>query len=136
MNIKELFTEDRGVSPVIGVILMVAITVILAAVIGAFVLGLGESASETAPQASISFDFDGDAETANVTHDGGDTLENSTTIVTVNGDERSTEDWADGGDITAGDTLDLDEVESGETVSVIWQGADQTNTLAERTSPN
>jgi flagellin-like protein len=33
--------EDRAVSPVIGVILMVAITVILAAVIGTFVLGLG-----------------------------------------------------------------------------------------------
>jgi flagellin-like protein len=34
---------DRAVSPVIGVILMVAITVILAAVIGTFVLGLGDS---------------------------------------------------------------------------------------------
>lgn len=33
----------RAVSPVIGVILMVAITVILAAVIGTFVLGLGDS---------------------------------------------------------------------------------------------
>lgn len=33
--------EDRAVSPVIGVILMVAITVILAAVIAAFVLGIG-----------------------------------------------------------------------------------------------
>jgi len=32
--------DDRAVSPVIGVILMVAITVILAAVIGTFVLGL------------------------------------------------------------------------------------------------
>ncbi|ADJ15932.1 hypothetical protein C497_07959 [Halalkalicoccus jeotgali B3] len=45
--------EDRGVSPVIGVILMVAITVILAAVIGAFVLGLGDDLGEN-PQASIS----------------------------------------------------------------------------------
>ncbi|TKX64810.1 type IV pilin [Halorubrum sp. GN12_10-3_MGM] len=35
--------QDRAVSPVIGVILMVAITVILAAVIGTFVLGLGDS---------------------------------------------------------------------------------------------
>lgn len=36
-------TNDiRGVSPVIGVILLVAITVILAAVIGAFVLGFDE----------------------------------------------------------------------------------------------
>jgi flagellin-like protein len=39
-----LFQEDdRAVSPVIGVILMVAITVILAAVIGTFVLNLGGS---------------------------------------------------------------------------------------------
>ncbi|WP_121822035.1 type IV pilin [Halostella salina] len=44
MNIKTLFNKDdeRAVSPVIGVILMVAITVILAAVIGAFVLDLGQ----------------------------------------------------------------------------------------------
>ena len=35
--------DERGVSPVIGVILMVAITVILAAVIAAFVLDLGQS---------------------------------------------------------------------------------------------
>jgi len=37
------FTEnDEAVSPVIGVILMVAITVILAAVIAAFVIGIAE----------------------------------------------------------------------------------------------
>ncbi|NUC71549.1 type IV pilin N-terminal domain-containing protein [Haloterrigena sp. SYSU A558-1] len=35
--------EERAVSPVIGVILMVAITVILAAVIAAFVLDMGDS---------------------------------------------------------------------------------------------
>jgi flagellin-like protein len=44
---------NRAVSPVIGVILMVAITVILAAVIGAFVLEIGDQ-QETAP--STSFD--------------------------------------------------------------------------------
>ncbi len=38
--------DDRGVSPVIGVILMVAITVILAAVIASFVLGFGDSVSQ------------------------------------------------------------------------------------------
>ncbi|WP_193308866.1 type IV pilin [Halorubrum halophilum] len=51
----EFKNNDRGVSPVIGVILMVAITVILAAVIGTFVLGLGESV-ETNPTAGISVD--------------------------------------------------------------------------------
>jgi flagellin-like protein len=46
---------NRAVSPVIGVILMVAITVILAAVIGAFVLEIGDQ-QETAP--STSFDIE------------------------------------------------------------------------------
>lgn len=40
--------RTEAVSPVIGVILMVAITVILAAVIGTFVLGLGENVGSTA----------------------------------------------------------------------------------------
>ena len=45
--------DERGVSPVIGVILMVAITVILAAVIASFVLGFGDSV-ESNPQAGVS----------------------------------------------------------------------------------
>lgn len=47
--------DERGVSPVIGVILMVAITVILAAVIASFVLGFGGSVSSNA-QAGVSVD--------------------------------------------------------------------------------
>jgi len=48
-------TDDSAVSPVIGVILMVAITVILAAVIGTFVLGLGDNVQET-PTAGVQVD--------------------------------------------------------------------------------
>lgn len=39
--------NDNGVSPVIGVILMVAVTVILAAVIAAFVFGMSGQISKT-----------------------------------------------------------------------------------------
>lgn len=46
--------QDTGVSPVVGVILMVAVTVILAAVIGNFVLNLGSSVNEKA-SASVQF---------------------------------------------------------------------------------
>jgi len=53
----ELMKEDDAVSPVIGVILMVAITVILAAVIAAFVLGIGDT-DDVAPQSSISAEAD------------------------------------------------------------------------------
>ena len=51
--------EDRAVSPVIGVILMVAITVILAAVIGTFVLNLGDSVQQNAT-AGVTYNEDTD----------------------------------------------------------------------------
>jgi flagellin-like protein len=84
------FDPDRAVSPVIGVILMVAITVILAAVIGTFVLTIGDQ-QETAPstsfdseQATVFYSDDGAAHgngpgdsnmtTVEISHAGGDTL--------------------------------------------------------------
>ena len=72
MDLKKLFTEERAVSPVIGVILMVAITVILAAVIGAFVLGIGGDQSST-PSATLGIEADGD-ETIAVEHNGGESI--------------------------------------------------------------
>jgi len=68
--------DNRGVSPVIGVILMVAITVILAAVIGGFVLGLGGDL-QSAPQAQLdasSFAAGGGNEAVEISHNGGDAI--------------------------------------------------------------
>ncbi|MFC7202376.1 type IV pilin [Haloferax namakaokahaiae] len=83
MNVKQLLADEDAVSPVIGVILMVAITVILAAVIGTFVLGLGDQVSTTAPQASFGFDYD-DAGNGNltVTHESGTSIASSQVNVT------------------------------------------------------
>ncbi|MEY7848564.1 type IV pilin [Natrarchaeobius sp. A-rgal3] len=57
--------DERAVSPVIGVILMVAITVILAAVIAAFVLDLGGSVGQEA-QAGVTIEVDESAEEVQV----------------------------------------------------------------------
>ena len=67
--------NEEAVSPVIGVILMVAITVILAAVIAAFVFGLGGT-QEAAPTASITVQNNPDttAYDLKIQHKGGDTL--------------------------------------------------------------
>jgi flagellin-like protein len=46
--------DNKGVSPVIGVILMVAITVIIAAVVANFVLNLGGNLQEE-PRATVTF---------------------------------------------------------------------------------
>jgi flagellin-like protein len=91
--------SNRAVSPVIGVILMVAITVILAAVIGAFVLEIGDQ-QETAPNTSFDSEqkvtfFDdyvggslmGNINTTEVfiSHAGGSTLEVTQIDVKVEG---------------------------------------------------
>ena len=71
MRLRELFGDDDAVSPVIGVILMVAITVILAAVIASFVLGLGSNTS-VAPQASFATSYDESSSNVTIRHESGD----------------------------------------------------------------
>ena len=90
MKPRNLFNkDDRGVSPVIGVILMVAITVILAAVIGTFVLGLGDSLGDSQPTASIGVSTSAD----NITleHEGGDRIESGDLRVIVTNASDNTE---------------------------------------------
>jgi flagellin-like protein len=157
MNFKQLLTEDRAVSPVIGVILMVAITVILAAVIGTFVLGLGDQVSESAPQAQFTFDYnDGSTEYINLTHDGGDSIPagelniSSTGNIGVNdgadttwsGDDTSvaltTDGWSSTDEISAGEKISVTGKSSNsdlsdDTVRVIWSSpnSDKTATIGQ-----
>jgi flagellin-like protein len=117
MQFTNLLGDDDAVSPVIGVILMVAITVILAAVIGTFVLGLGDQVSDSAPQASFNFDFQ-NGTSATVTHDGGDAVDDNSLSVLVAGttvyegdgstgdDETQFEDTTVCGGANFGDTAD------------------------------
>ncbi|MCZ7383986.1 MAG: type IV pilin N-terminal domain-containing protein [Candidatus Methanoperedens sp.] len=62
--------NDEAVSPVIGVILMVAITVILAAVIAAFVFGMGPPTKAPQVQLKVTANSTG----LTITHSGGDPL--------------------------------------------------------------
>ncbi|AKB80378.1 hypothetical protein MSHOH_3895 [Methanosarcina horonobensis HB-1 = JCM 15518] len=71
MDLKKIFSNDKAVSPVIGVVLMVAITVILAAAIGSSVFGQGPS--ESAPQANINIVTSG-VDSIKLEHLGGDTV--------------------------------------------------------------
>ena len=140
MNLKQLFTDDSAVSPVIGVILMVAITVILAAVIGTFVLNLGGSVSQTTPQASFGFDYDDNNVT--ITHESGSSIDSDR--LTTKGFEFSSQDWNEtysDQSVSAGDSITLTNANSawsGETVRVVWNSENNENsaTLSESTAPN
>lgn len=126
MQIKKLLADDDAVSPVIGVILMVAITVILAAVIASFVLGLGDQTG-AAPQATFSHDFadsDGVGDSLDIIHDGGDTLKTANIELTTSGvvDASGNELTFDGtifdsvSEISAGDSTTISSSSSGDFV--------------------
>ena len=148
MQLKQLLNEDDAVSPVIGVILMVAITVILAAVIGTFVLGLGDQVQTTAPNANFEFDFNDADDELTITHSGGDGVESNELFLrgdvqTENGGDLS---WADHGfdgeTVRAGSNVEVNTTANGyswesqtyaegDTVRVVWEDADsdQSSTL-------
>jgi flagellin-like protein len=152
MQLKELFDDDEAVSPVIGVILMVAITVILAAVIASFVLGLGDQTQNTAPQASFAFDYDASVGGSSsgvltITHDGGDTI--SASELYVRGDsitnvgagsdiQSSGGDWTVSGssEVSAGTSVTVG-VNDDYTVRVVYEGAsgDSSATLGQDSGP-
>jgi len=53
MQLRNLLIEDDAVSSTIGVVLMVAVTVVLAAAVGTFALGLAEESAKKTPSTSI-----------------------------------------------------------------------------------
>jgi len=150
MKLKELLTErDDAVSPVIGVILMVAITVILAAVIASFVLGLGPS--DAAPTVNFDSDFDssntdpgpitGASGTLQVSVTGGDSVPHdqisfggdASNIVVDASTAAGNTTWpqtnatgtADGEDaISAGDTVAVTVDTTPYEVPVVWESED------------
>ena len=144
MQLRTLFKDEDAVSPVIGVILMVAITVILAAVIAAFVLGLGDS-SEVGP--SVSFDYDYDEEPTGVltiTVQSGDSF--TASQVTFEGENHSGDNWAD--DSTDASVGDDSTIRSGARASfdadsdfeldIVWtsQDGDDSNIIGSRSGPD
>jgi len=155
MQLRKLFDDDEAVSPVIGVILMVAITVILAAVIATFVLGLGEQVSDSAPQASFNFDFDeggsaGDFSSPSgegaltVTHSSGASLNADQLFIsgsTPKGEKvawgGSSSPYAADSEISSGDTATI-QVDKGDSIKVTWQNEQGTDsaTLSNYDVPN
>jgi len=117
MDLKELLHDsDDAVSPVIGVILMVAVTVILAAVIATFVLGIGDDVSNTAPQASFEFNYEqngGGSDELAITHSVGDTIAGENLNVTSTGAKTE-----DGDSASVGTDVFTGTIDAGTTATV------------------
>jgi FlaG/FlaF family flagellin (archaellin) len=124
--------------------------VVLAAVVGTFVLGLGSSTSgsnsasgsaRAAPQVAFSFEYSGDTQLVTITHDGGDSVEASELQVAYESDgSTAVERWQDDDDgtVTAGDSFTTSRpIDSGGTLRIIWQSSDGSSgaVLGEFTAP-
>jgi flagellin-like protein len=116
MKPNELLADDRAVSPVVGVAMLIAITVILAAVIGGVVLGLGTGGAET-PQAQLNAQYDTPSDN-NVTlnHNGGEPLPaDQVRVVDESGNSTTLSN-----DLTTGDSRNVGTFNTDDEITVIW----------------
>lgn len=116
--------DDRAVSPVVGVALLIAITVILAAVIGFVVLDTTISTTD-APSARVTFEG---VDPTTITHEGGDALEPKNVVVRVTRDG-DTENFVRLDEKVSGDFFNTGTrvtvaTESGDTIFVYWEDPD------------
>lgn len=139
MKLTALYHDREAVAPVIGVVLMVAITVILAALVGTFVLGLGDQVQNDVPQAQFTFEYGTSGVT--VVHDGGDTIPASQLSIAESDEATDTftgsETWSDT-PVSAGSTISsTNGFDAGETFRVVWtsNSGDSSATLGRSTAP-
>jgi flagellin-like protein len=130
-SIKSFVMDRRAVSPVLGVALLIAITVILAGVIGFVVLGVG-SGNTDGPSASLVAD---DLDT--IVHKGGDELDTADVTVMVNG--ASSAYTVTGGDaiLNSGEEITITtSPAAGDSIRVVWNdpNSDREVLLAEFTA--
>ena len=137
MQIRDLFVEDDAVSSVVSTVLMVAITIILVAVIGSFVLSMGGAVGEKVPSTTLSITqanatCTGGSPGITITHQGGDVIATDQLSVTVNDEPAKNcagdRVWSGSGKVSAGDSAHIvqygnsrSNLSSGDRLVVVWK---------------
>jgi FlaG/FlaF family flagellin (archaellin) len=144
-NIRRLLTEEDAVTPVIGIILVVAITVILAAIVGVYALGVGTDVQNAPPNADFDFDYadsnnNGVVDQVTIEHNGGQPIERDNIEVVVGGNTKTASQQFPTR-FSSGDSAvySLDEGnDPGETLRIVWTApnGESSNTIGESQVPN
>jgi len=113
--------DDRGVSPVIGVVLMIAITVVISAAAGTLVLQItGEQTEQLSGDADAEFTVTYNADSVEVTHVGGDAVPADELL--IDGDVDESQRWGEYGSVSEGDSVTIDASGSNRTIVVVHSG--------------
>ncbi|MFC4407641.1 type IV pilin [Haloarchaeobius iranensis] len=111
----------------VGMFVLIPLLVVLAAVVGAFVLNVGGGAElAEAPQVEFVTSYDEAAGELTITHEAGDAFDSGTVTLDVDGEQRP---WPGSGTVTQGDQVTLSDVQPGTTVRVVWRGSDGASTV-------
>ena len=154
MELPPFAGDDRAVPPVVGVILMVAITVILAAVVGTVAVGFTDRFEQSTPQTSFGFEYDAgttagvdcsfdvtddsDAGTLTVAHESGEAIDGDQLYLLTDAGEAEWKADCDNSDtVSTGDSIDV-AVDADQTLRVIWEAEDggQTKTIVRWDGPD
>ena len=134
--------DERAVTPVISVVLVVALTVVLAALVGTNALGLATHSAQAAPTVGFHTHWEG-GDTLVVEHQSGGALDRATITIVVDGatvydggdlagDDVTVVGW-DGDRITAGDTVRVTSTSgfAGESFAVYYEWDGRSFVLSE-----
>jgi flagellin-like protein len=118
---SRIHRDGRGVTPVIGIVLIVAITVILAAVIGTFAFTAFDRDTKPAPTVGFEFDYDESSGELTVTHESGNRFEraNIEFVRGSGGTPTVAEQWPT--TVEAGDQTVLSGIGSSDTIRIVWE---------------
>jgi len=144
--------EDAVMSPVLGLILVVAVTVVMTTFISTVVLGLDDQVSQSPPQATFAFNFNNDAAGPDsfgatggenegllvVSHGGGAPVAAARLSITGASSTPGARSWGadtsrapqydDASTVSSGDQLAV-WVDTDETVRVTWQSESGTDSV-------
>jgi len=131
-------SAERGASSTVGIVLLVAITVILVSVIGYFVLELGETTDEFQPTTSFTTTVESDEEVT-LTLTNGDSVDFDELVLRGDGVNESFADWEKLDEVEAGEEWNVGQsitvkgghLDGGEfndgTVTLVWESSGGTS---------
>jgi flagellin-like protein len=136
MHPWELAQDRRGVPPVIGVVLLVAITIILAAGTATFVFGLGDEPAPVTPKTTFSLEYNNNStgQFVEITHTGGDAVRGDQLFVRgeslgesgawANGDGSMSGTVDSNPAVVSSDTWTVNVTGEDYVIRVIWESSD------------
>ena len=142
---------ERGLTPVVGIALLIALTLLLAATVTAFALGIEDDrSSDRVPTVAVDFEFDRNAgvdDGLTIVHKSGEAIAAESLLIVIDGATCTGDDptgryaatlWTSGS-LTAGGAIDVDgdavcsggsDLDlSGAIVQVVWNPESGTSTL-------